>query len=44
MSSGIFKVIASFQNAEGDPFFDDPVTGRPKGLTKSFGPFQVQDR
>jgi len=119
MSSGIFKVIASFQNAEGDPLFgnqysvslrdedryfddklgevglnadgtaeflvfaadilsfdsvgeqtpdlyflvredgneifrskvfhevdfeiDDPVTGRPKGLTKSFGPFQVQD-
>ena len=22
---------------------DDPVTGRPKGLTKQFGPFQVID-
>ncbi len=23
---------------------DDPATGRPKGLTKSFGPFKVQNR
>ena len=35
------EVFRSEVVAEVDFEVDDPVTGRPKGLTKKFGPFEV---